>query len=313
MKMRCDVGRLVPLFGTAFVGLFGLSRTASAVITVDGSLDVGYGGPLAVQTVNTGFGDSNYTGSPNGPDANGSELDAAYGVISGGNLNIFLAGNIENNGNHVNIFIADGRAGGQNTLGTGVGPISQMNGSVFSPGFNATYAVDVNDYQGTAYTDAADLVAGTGGYVGSVSLTSGIGAGAPSGGSFGSGLIVGLNNSNTAGVAADGGVGTPANQAAAAAVTTGVEVSIPLSLLGNPSGPIAFLADINGGGDGYLSNQFLPGLPPGTTDLGNNGQFNFSNTPGEYVVVGVPEPVTMGLLAPAVLTLLARRRRSTNA
>ena len=312
MKMRRYVSRLAPVCGAAFVALFGLSRTARAAITVDGSLDAGYGSPLAVQTVNTGFGDSNYTGTPNGPDANGSELDAAYGVISGGNLNIFLAGNIENSGNHINIFIADGRAG-QSVLSTGVGPISQMNGSAFSPGFSATYALDVNDYQGTAYTDAADLFANTGGYVGAVSLTAGIGNGAPSGGSFGAGIVLGLNNSNTAGVVGDGGVGTPANPAAAAAVSTGLEVSIPLSLLGNPTGSIAFLADINGGGDNYLSNQFLPGLPPGTSNLGNNGQFNFSNTPGEFVVVGVPEPVTMGLLAPAVMTLLARRRRSARA
>ena len=36
----------------------GLSMNAHAQIIVDGSLDAGYGGALAVQTINTGFGDS---------------------------------------------------------------------------------------------------------------------------------------------------------------------------------------------------------------------------------------------------------------
>ncbi len=56
-----------------------------------GTTSVSYGGPLAVQTINTGFGNSSYTGTPNGPDANGSELDAAYGTIANGNLYLFLA------------------------------------------------------------------------------------------------------------------------------------------------------------------------------------------------------------------------------
>ena len=45
-----------------------------------------YGSPLEVQTANTGFGSGD---GSNG----GSQLDAAYGVIYGGNLYLFLAGN----------------------------------------------------------------------------------------------------------------------------------------------------------------------------------------------------------------------------
>ena len=41
----------------------------------------------------------------------GSELDAAYGKVSGGNLYLFLAGNFENNGNHLNVFLAGGASG----------------------------------------------------------------------------------------------------------------------------------------------------------------------------------------------------------
>jgi hypothetical protein len=69
------------------------------------------------------------------------------------------------------------------------------------------------------------------------------------------------------------------------------------------------MADINGGGDSYLSNQFLPGLPVGTGNLGNGGVFNFSGTPGEYFTV-VPEPSTIGLVVIGLLGAVGLRRRS---
>src|ERR1019366_2176751 len=120
-----------------------------------------YGSPLAIQTINTQFGNA----AGGNDSAGGSELDAAYGMISGGNLYLFLAGNVENNGNHLNVFIAGGAAG-QNTLNTSGGSLATMNGSVFSPGFNATFAFDDNDFSGTLYSEEYNLVANTGGYVG---------------------------------------------------------------------------------------------------------------------------------------------------
>jgi PEP-CTERM motif len=299
------------LFCSSVISM-GLALQTCAQITVDGTLDAGYGGPLTTQTINTGFGDSSYTASVNGPDANGSELDAAYGLVSGGNLYLFLSGNIENNGNCLNIFIADGRAG-QNTLNADAGssPINAMNGSVFSPGFNATLALNLNDYQGTLYVNQADLVANTGSYLGSVPLTAGIGSGTLGG------ITFGLNNSNTGGVNGNGG--TAATAADANAVNTGIELAIPLSQLGNPTGDILVLADINGGGDGYLSDQFLPGLPEGTGNVGgggpysgsNSSSFNFGSTPNEYFSVPVPEPssaVLLGLSGLGALLFLRRRK-----
>ena len=299
--------------GSVGIVVLGLSGIGLAGVTGDlNTTSVSYGPALATQTINTGFGDSNYTGSPNGPDANGSELDAAYGVVSGGNLNLFLAGNFENNGNHVNVFIADGRPG-QSVLNTSVGPINSMNGSVFSPGFSATYVLDSNDYQGTMYTDVADLFNNNGGYQGAVGLSAGIGNGTLS-----NGILLGLNNSNTAGV--NGAGGTATNPADADAVTTGLELAIPLSLLGNPApgSDILVMADINGGGNGYLSNQFLPGLPVGTGNVGgggpftgpSSGAFNFGATPGEYFAVTVPEPTSMCLIGGAAMLLCVRRRKA---
>ncbi|MGH7342435.1 MAG: hypothetical protein ACREKH_18260, partial [Candidatus Rokuibacteriota bacterium] len=52
--------------------------SASAAPIVDGARDAEYGAPLAVQTVETGFGD------------NASEMDAGYGVIASGRLYLML-------------------------------------------------------------------------------------------------------------------------------------------------------------------------------------------------------------------------------
>lgn len=256
-----------------------------------------YGAPLAVQTINTSFG--NATGSDS---TGGSELDAAYGTISGGNLYLFLAGNFENNGNHLNLFIAGGAAG-QNTLSTTGGTLASMNGSTFSPGFSATFAFDMNDYQGTLYSEEYNLVANTGGYVGSLG-NSGTGIYAGSSGGVSS-LYLNNNHASTMGAA-----GTALSGATSGANTlTGLEYVVPLSAIGYTGGSIMVLADINGGGDGYLSNQFLPGLPVGTGSLGTS-TFDFSGTSGEYFTVPVPEPTTLALAGLGGLaTLLAARRR----
>jgi autotransporter-associated beta strand protein len=274
------------------IALAGAGQQVSAQVAVDGTLDAGYGGALATQTVNTGFGDSTVG---DGTSTGGSELDAGYGVVQNGELYIFLSGNFENQGNHVNIFIADGRAGGQQLLAasTASGNLSNMNGSVFSPGFSATYAIDANDYANTLYIDQYDLVNNTAAYLGGVPLTGGIGNNQSLGG-----LKVALNNTNAAGVVGDGGTGTAADPVAADAVHTGLEIGIPLLALGNPAAGsnIEILADINGGGNNYLSNQFLAGLPSGTTNVGGGGAltgpsagtFNLAGTPNDWFTVGVP-------------------------
>src|SRR5579872_6700742 len=91
--------------GLALTGFAGHAFGQAAVTGNLSTTPVNYGanvpgtGALATQTINTSFGDSAYTGTP--PDANGSELDAAYGVVQNGNLNLFFAGNYEGNGNHL--------------------------------------------------------------------------------------------------------------------------------------------------------------------------------------------------------------------
>ena len=291
MKIKTSAGISIAIFTTGLV--------CAHAQNLNGTVNTGfYGSPLAVQTINTGFGNAGGVDS-----GGGSELDAAYGTISGGNLYLFLAGNVENNGNHLNVFI-DGGAGGQNILAApATGTLATMNGSVFSPGFGATFAFDVNDFGGTLYSEEYNLVAATGGYVGALANTStGIYAG-----SSGGVTSIYLNNNHvstmgTANLALSGAT-------SGANTTTGYELVISLSAIGYTGGNINVLADINGGGDGYLSNQFLPGLTVGSGNVGTPG-FNFGSTAGEYFTVSVPEPSTVAMTLSGLAALLALRRRA---
>jgi glycosidase len=170
-----------------------------------------------------------------------------------------------------------------------------MNGSTFSPGFIPNLMFSFTNSATVLSLDEAILSGGSGSEtrVGNVTLTGGIGNAQNLGGS---GISVGFNNVNTAGV--NGTSGTTANAAYANEVTTGLELGIPLSLLGNPAGAIKVLVDINGADYAYLSNQFLPGLPVGTANVGAGGAygtgggiFNFSTTANEYFTVPTGPPV----------------------
>jgi hypothetical protein len=263
---------------------------------LNGTLNSGfYGSALSVQTINTGFGNA----AGGNDSVGGSELDAAYGKVSGGNLYLFLAGNFENNGNHLNVFLAGG-ASGQSTLNTSGGTLATMNGSVFSSGFSATFAFDMNDFSGTLYSEEYNLVANTGGYVGSLN-NSGTGIYAGSDGGVSS-LYLNNNHASTMGTsgAALSGATSGIN------TTTGLELVVPLSAIGYTGGNIEVLADINGGGDSFLSNQLLPGQPVGTANLGTS---TFNN-PG-FFTVPVPEPTTLALLGLSGLaTIISIRRRN---
>ena len=253
----------------------GLSAPAQPA-AINGSYDPAFGSPLAVQTDATGFG------------VDESELDAAYGLIANGTLYIFISGNLQNNGNNINLFIAG--AGGQSTLNAanpgnlGANNLSVMNGSVFSPGFSGVYAFNINNNSSTLTVSQYNLTNNTAvDALGSLGESGHIVAN----GTIDNSVVVGFNNNNSKSQSANMGEGS-----------TGLELAIPLSLLGNPEGPIEVLADINGSQEGYLSNQLLPGLPAGTPNLGGGGTytavngdgFNFNSTPGEYFTVPALTP-----------------------
>ncbi|MGH7979449.1 MAG: hypothetical protein ACREE6_08735, partial [Limisphaerales bacterium] len=254
----------------------------------------GFGSPSASQTINTGFGDNNSDTSGNS--GGGSELDAVYGVVNNGYLYLFIAGNLQANGNNINLFIADGQGGGQQVLEIGgLAAERAMNGSTFSPGFTPNLMFTFTNSATVLSVDEAVLSGSpaTESHLGNIALSDGVGS---SRNVDASGIAIGFNNSNTIGV--NGDSGTAANQSYANEVTTGLELGIPLSVLGNPTDDIEIMVDINGADYDYLSNQFLPGLPVGTSNLGaggtygpGGGVFNFEAASDECLVVPTEAPV----------------------
>lgn len=258
-------------------GLF-LNSGVHAQITIDGTLDAGYGSAIAVQTVQTQFGNADGT-------AGGSELNAAYATIEGGNLNLLLTGNLESNFNKLNIFI-DSVEGGENVIGPdidngGVNPTNDgwaqaHSGLTFDAGFEPDFLVIARN--GFADIERFDLDFNSVGNDGTVESFLDIFAGTFEGIATGlgaSGLSIAFDNSNIAGIA--GGT-LAADATAAEAVTTGLELSIPLSALGNPAAGSTILisAHINGSNHDFLSNQILGGLVAEQANLGGDGGSNFT-------------------------------------
>jgi hypothetical protein len=262
-----------------------------------------------VQTVETQFGD------------NASEWNAGYATIDAGRLYLMLTGNLEANFNKLEIFI-DSKAGGQSVFdSSGNDNAGRMDGLVFDAGFTADYHLIVrrgNDSGNDRFdVDFANLGAqSASGYFDFLSGSGVVGTGSTGTGVNGSPLDFGYDNSNVAGVL--GGTGA-ANQAAAEAVTTGLELSVALSDLGYVGGPINIMVGQNGGGHDFWSNQFLGGLAAPQGNLGGDGNGNFT---GEgaidfttlagnqfFTLRGIPEPTSLGLAALAGVSLLAIRRR----
>ena len=288
-----------------------LAGTSAYAQSVNGVIDAAYGSPLIIQNTQTGFGKSTNGAADN---ANGSELDAGYGVIKGGVLYLGLAGNLESNFNKLDLFIQSG-AGGQNVL-RGDNPnidfngLNRMAGLTFKSGFAPNYYFDVTNGGNsvTLYANYSELNAGgggNGGYLGSTTPGSG---GTLNGGSNPNNILIGLNNSNTAGVGAGSGT-DPGN---GAAVHTGVTIGIPLTALGNPTGPISVFGFINGSGHDFVSNQVLGGIGGGG-NLGDPAQVNFNNfgaNASPFIVpAATPEPSALAFIVCGGVTLLGLRRR----
>ncbi|NOS68762.1 MAG: PEP-CTERM sorting domain-containing protein [Verrucomicrobia bacterium] len=282
------------------------SSSAAFAITIDGVKDAGYGAALSVQTVETGFGD------------NFSEWNAGYGRIESGRLFLMLTGNLEANFNKLEIFI-DSKAGGQNVFtSSGNDNANRMNGLVFDAGFTAdyhlilrrgnnggndTFDVDFANLGAASFSSYSDIL---GGLTGSATTGTGVNA---------NGIGVAYDNSNVAGIG--GGAPNAANQAAALAVLTGLELSIDLADLG-ATGDIRVMVGQNGGGHDYWSNQFLGGLAAPQGNLGGDeaggftgeGAIDMTHFAGDqFFTVVVPEPSSLAMFAVGSLVVMAGMRR----
>ena len=236
---------------------------AAAQPVVDGTRDGVYDDYVAVQTVETGFGD------------NFNELDAAYGVCGATRLYLMLTGNIEDNFNKIEVFI-DSKPGGQAFFdSSGNDGAGAMDGLAFDDHFRADYHLifrrGIEMANPKVNLDFANLVAqSASGYFDIMT-----GGGLEGTGSTGTGvnavaILVGYDDSNAAGVL--GGGSAAANAAAAAAVTTGLELGIALSDLGyDGTHPIQVMAGVNNSNHNFWSNQFLGGLAAPQGNLGGDG------------------------------------------
>jgi len=295
------------------IAALSLASAANAVTpTVNGLRDATYGDARAVQTVQTGFGDAAPPADPTG-----SELDAAYGVIRSGRLYLMFTGNLQRNFNVVEIFI-DSRSGGENILtntpmydggyNAPAGPYRSpvLGGLRFDAGFFADYHLFARwgNIAGVDTPFEVTFVRRAGGGLMQVPAsragtvvtvaTSAVGfipAGdiAPnaSGTALTQNLLMAINNTNGLGVIA----GTaPANGAAAAAVTSGLEFSISLADLGGAAAfdNIRVVAMLNNADHNFLSNQILPGVPAPQVNLGGDGAGTFTGSLSQvnFVAIG---------------------------
>ncbi len=243
------------------------------IVVIDGTLDAVYGTPIAVQTVETGFGD------------NLNELNAAYARIKDGKLYLMLTGNIGNSFNKLEIFI-DSVSGGQNVIDNSVSAggtnpnidfdaYTRLAGLTFDTGFEADYHLFVRRGLSKFDLDFVQL-GGSGNSYENVFGGLEEGSGTTGTGVNASPIRVAYSNANTAGVL--GGGSAAADQVAAAAVTTGVELCIDLADLGSPSGSFKIAAMINNDSHAYMSNQVLGGLTAPQGNLGGDGIGTFTGT-----------------------------------
>ncbi len=266
---------------------FAVNQPRAGRVLLDGYRETAYGAAQALQTAATGFGNST-SGAPLTA-SGGSELDGAYTRVSGDSLYVFVAGNLESNGNVVDVFF-DSRAGGQNVLSAanpsvdGNG-LNNAAGLTFDAGFAADYYLGL---KGTATGVTAFFA------------TLGAGGAGIDPASSGTGRVLALNLGNgRAGTLAfdqsnTGGVdGAAASAGLAGAVVTGLEFVLPLAALGAPSGSLKVAAFVNGGSHDFLSNQVLAGVPAGTANLGTASAVNFNTPAGnQYFTVAVPVAAT---------------------
>ena len=279
-----------------------LSASAFAQIAIDGTAEAAYGPAAVVQSLGTGFGNS--TDGLKGT-CNGSELDGAFASLdaTAGYLYLTFAGNMQSNFNKFELFIDCKAGAGQNQLRSdnvdvdfnglnrmGADAVNAIPGLKFDAGFDADFYFTCTGGNApyTLYANFAQVLTeggGIGSYIGQ-SVTD------PTSGviridDVTYGIQAAIDNSNILGVDGD-----PAGTSTGAGVATGIEVRIPISVLGwDGVSPIKVCAFINGGGHDYASNQFIAPLPAGYGNMAEPRLIDMSVIPGDqFFIIGGGTP-----------------------
>jgi glycosidase len=217
---------------------------------------------------------------------NVAELNQLFVRATDDGLRVGITSNVPTDGSAIVLLVESG-TGGRNVLNTTSftpppAALQLLTGTTLDAGFAPNHIYFINFYNGAIYVDHVTVaVAGSlkiyqgSGIVGS-------GAGILAGGTNPNGLLVAMDNSNTAGI-------TSTSVAAAATATTGLEARLPYADLGVPLAAgaragqrlriAAGLVRVNG----TFGNQWLPGCPASTGDLGTAP--NLNNIPGSQFVL----------------------------
>lgn len=293
-----------------FVTALALTASLSAYSQVpDGFAEADYGAALWTQTIQTGYGD-NFLGVADV--ANGSEIDAVYALNDFTTLRAVVAGNLESNWNRM-VLLIDTGTGGFNTLPSSNaaladgGYMNLFGGTKFDAAFAPSYAMIIQngDYDGASNMLFVDFLrlGPSGEDLNSLTDAPGV-ANLARRVTDVDGFGLALDNSNIFGV-----TGGPGGASSGAGVFTGAEFTVPLALIGNPTGPVrlgGWISDATG----KISNQVVGGLPTGSGNF-NTGVVDFSTIAGnQFVTVNpVPEPGTIAALGLGLAALARRTRR----
>ena len=295
--------RPLPILALVLGALVSVVPSPAHAYVIDGQLDAEYGTPTIVQTLQTelnagqiqgdnSLGQLNY--------ANGSELDAAWAIVRGDTLHLFVAGNLalvlnfqqNRTIGHIFDLFVDTVPGGFNNVMAGPG--HPINGLTFDAAFEPDYWLEFvgdGDQNGTDWDAYRGVLPPLGpGTPVLLGVTSAGGPGTLVGGTNPFGVRVTIDNQNTAGVTFG------CNASSGAGATRGIEWSIPLTAIGSPEGcfELAMIVRTQGTTNSSVSNQVLGPLPNGTCALGSASSVNFGSFAGNQFfevcpsLIGVP-------------------------
>ncbi len=235
---------------------------------------------LATQTAPTNMGN------------NAAELNQLFVRAADDGLRVSVTGNVPTDGTALAVFVQT-NPGGQNVINTSSltpppSGLPQLTGMTMDTGFSPDHLFYINFFSGALYVDQVLLSASGATKVFRGSGIVGSGVGTLNGGINPNAMLVAMDNSNTAGI-------TASSVAGASTATTGLEARLPWADIGLPAsasaraGRVVRFATTIVRTDGSLGNQWLPGCPSTTGNLGIAPNLN-TISGQQYAALTLPTP-----------------------